>query len=256
MICTGFIRTLFIRTLRAETVKALTLRGIQAALAASIVAPFGLALASGFFSDLARQAQVPMESQGFEVAGFGQPLIILLAALITGTEYLDGQIRTTLLATPRRGRVIAAKLVLVAGLSAVIGVIAIGLSVLGKRAALSHRGLAVGGFTSHMALNLTTVALNYALLGLIAAAVTIIARTFIVTLVVLVPLVLGVTISLIGVVPAVKYLPDLAGIQLLMRYPPMGLLDPLPGGIVMAAWTLVLVGLAWWLARVRDAPAG
>ena len=71
---------------------------------------------------------------------------------------------------------------------------------------------------------------NYVLIGLIAASITILTRTFIVTLVVLVPLVLGVSISLLGILPVLKYLPDLAGIQLLTGYPGIGLLDPIPGG--------------------------
>lgn len=247
--------TAFMDTLRAETTKAMTLRGVQGTLLAALVVPAALALASGLASDPVRQAQVEPESQGFETAGFGQPLIILLAALITGTEYLDGQLRTTVLATPRRGRVVNAKLVLIAVLSAVTGVVATGLSVLVKHAALAHAGLTPAGFTWHTALNLGTVAVNFGLMGLIAASITIIARTFIVTLVVLVPLVLGVTISLVGFIPAVKYLPDLAGIQLLIRYPSIGLLDPLPGAIVMAAWAAVLVGLAGVLAGRRDVGA-
>jgi ABC-2 type transport system permease protein len=181
--------------------------------------------------------------------------VILLAALITGSEYLDGQLRTTLIATPKRGRVLAAKLLVIAGLGAVIGWAGIGLSVLVKHTALGEHGLAPGQFTAGMGWNLLGVGVNYALIALIAAGITILARTFIVTLIVLVPLVLGVTISLVGILPALKYLPDLAGIQLLMPYPGVGVLEPLPGGIVMALWALVLCGLAWVLFRKRDIPA-
>ena len=240
--------------LRAEFTKTLTLRSIRATLAAALIVPAALALASGLAFDPARGTQFPLESHGFETAGFGQPLVILLAALITGTEYLDGQLRTTLIATPKRGRVLSAKLLIVAGLSAVIGWVGIGASVLIKHAALGAHGLALDQFTAGMGWNLFGVGINYALIALIAAGITIIARTFIVTLVVLVPLVLGITISLVGVIPLLKYLPDLAGIQLLMPYPGVGVLEPLPGGIVMTLWAVVLIGVAWGFFRTRDTP--
>ncbi len=249
-------RTGFRHTLRAEFTKTLTLRSIQATLAAALIVPAALALASGLAFDPARGAQFPLESHGFETAGFGQPLVILLAALITGTEYLDGQLRTTLIATPKRGRVLSAKLLIVAALGAAIGWVSIGASVLIKHAALGEHGLPLDQFTAGMAWNLLGVGINYALIALIATSITIIARTFIVTLVVLVPLVLGITISLVGVIPLLKYLPDLAGIQLLMPYPGVGVLEPLPGGIVMTLWAFALNAVAWAFFRIRDTPAG
>ncbi|WP_125100347.1 ABC transporter permease [Leucobacter chromiireducens] len=248
-------RLSFLHTLRAEFTKTLTLRSIQATLAAAFVVPAALALASGLAFDPASGAQFPIESHGFETAGFGQPLVILLAALISGTEYLDGQLRTTLIATPKRGRVLAAKFLIVAALSALIGWGALGGSVLMKHAALGAHGLAPDQFTAGMGWNLLGVGINYALISLIAAAITIIARTFIVTLVVLVPLVLGVTISLVGVIPLLKYLPDLAGIQLLMPYPGVGVLEPVPGGLVMTLWAVVLSGIATAVFLTRDSPA-
>lgn len=103
-----------------------------------------------------------------------------------------------------------------------------------------------------MGWNLVGVAVNYVLIGLIAASLTILARSFLLTLVVLVPLVLGLTLSLLGALPFLKYLPDLAGIQLLTGYPGVGLLDPIPGGLVMGAWAVGLCTAAWIAFRVRD----
>ncbi len=244
-----------IHTLRAELTKAFTLRSIQGTLIAAILAPPALALASGLAFDpaTAAGASFPIESHGFETAGFGQPLVILLAALITGTEYLDGQLRTTLLATPYRGRVLTAKLVVVAGAAALIGLISTTAAVIMKHAALGTHGLAVTDFTAGMAWNLLGVVANYVLISLIAAAITMLARTFIVTLVVLVPLVLGLTISLVSIFPILKYLPDLAGLQLLTGYPDIGLLDPISGGLVMAGWVGALVAAAALVFHRRDA---
>ena len=236
----------------AELTKALSLRSVQATFLAVLIMPAALSLASGLAFTPDRGGSIPFESLGFETAGFGQPLVILLAALIMGTEYLDGQLRTTLLATPRRGTVIAAKLFLVGILAATTGLCAIALSVVVKHASLRGHGLELGEFSSGMMLNLLGVALNYALIALIAAAITAITRTIIATLVVLIPLVLGVTISLVGVFPALRFLPDLAGLQLLMPYPGVGLLDPLPGTLVMTSWATVLMFIAWALFRRRD----
>lgn len=249
-------RIRFTHTLRAELTKTFSLRSIRLVLAAAFVVPAMLALASGLAFDSARRAQFPLESHGFETAGFGQPLVILLAALITGTEYHDGQLRTTLLATPRRGRIFTAKLLLVGVLATLIGFVAIGASVLIKHAVLGEHGLEPTEFTVRMGWNLLGVSVNYAQIGLLAAGITILARSYVVTLIVLVPLVLGITISILGAIPALKFLPDLAGIQLLMPYPGIGVLDPIPGGIVMALWAAFLSGIAWVLFRTRDTSAG
>lgn len=244
-----------ISLLRAELTKAFTLRSIQATLLAALFVPPALAFASGlnFNPAASATAMFPVESHGFEVAGFGQPLIILLAALITGSEYADGQLRSTLLAIPRRSQLLAAKFLVVAGLAVVVGLVTTSASVLLKHAALGPYGLRPDQFTTGMAWNFMGVAVNYMLMALIAAGVTVLAQSFIVTLVVLVPLVLGLTISVLGIFPILKYLPDLAGIQLLTGYPGIGLLGPIPGALIMAAWAIAaMVGALIVFVR-RDA---
>lgn len=108
-----------------------------------------------------------------------------------------------------------------------------------------------------MAWNLVGVGVNYVLIALIAAGLTVITRSFIVTLVVLVPMVLGLTMSLVPAVPVLKYLPDLAGTQLLTRYPGFGLVDPIPGGWVMCAWATaigIVAAVVWARRDVNSAP--
>lgn len=242
-----------IQALRAEWTKALTLRSIQGTLAAALLVPPALALASALaIAGRADAVSFAVESQGFQTAGFGQPLIILLAALVAGTEYTDGQLRTTLIATPRRARVLLAKSTVIATMALLVGILATSAAVLLSHAAFAERGLSFGELTAGMGWNLVGVAVNYVLLALIAASITILARTILVALVVLVPLVLGLTISLLGVVPALKFLPDLAGIQLLTDYPGVGLLDPVTGGIVMATWTLLFTVAAALVFCRRD----
>jgi ABC-2 type transport system permease protein len=195
----------------------------------------------------------PVEAHGFEVAGFGQPFVILYAALVTGSEFTGGQLRSSLLATPRRGILLAAKLMVITVPTVLLGLISTGASVLIEHAALGDHGLAVGDYTAGMGWNLLGVAVNYTLIALIAGGITVLARSIVVTLVLLVPLVLGLTISLVGVLPPLKFLPDLAGLQLLTGYPGVGLLEPVPGGIVMAGWAALLGGVAWLGFTARDA---
>lgn len=243
-----------LHSLRSELTKALTLRSVQLTLLAALIVPASLAFFSGLAFDPANTASAsfPIESHGFETAGFGQPIIILLAALIAGTEYLDAQLRTTLTATPSRARIFIAKLTITALLATVTAAIATVAAVLLKHAALGSQGLSIGQFTTDMAWNLLGVIINYTLISVIAASVTMLTRTYIATLVILIPMVLGLTVSLVGAIPVLKFLPDLAGIQLLTRYPGIGLLDPITGALVMTAWALLLGGTAWWFFRARD----
>jgi ABC-2 type transport system permease protein len=240
--------------IRAEVTKLLSLRSIRITLLAALLLPPALAYASGHAFDPASPAAAsfPTESHGFETAGFGQPLIILFAALVTGSEFLGNELRSTLLATPHRGRVLAAKSVVIVVPAALVGFIATGLAVLVKHAVLGYDGLTLSQFTWGMGRNLLGVAINYALIAVIAAAITMLSRAVIVALVVLIPLVLGLTLSLLGPFPALRYLPDLAGLQLLTGYPGVGLLEPVPGGFVMVAWATVLGLTALAVFRIRD----
>lgn len=243
-----------LNTLRSELTKALTLRSIQATLLAAVLVPPLLAFFSGLAFDPTRTAAggFPLESHGFETAGFGQPIIILFAALVVGTEYLDAQVRTTLTATPSRTRIIGAKILVTALLSSLAAALSTTGAVLLKHAALGDHGLNLDQFTTSMAWNLLGVIINYTLLGLIAASATLIMRNYIATIVLLVPMVLGLTISLVGAIPVLKFLPDLAGIQLLTAYPGVGLLEPIPGAFVMTAWALGLGTIGWRLFQSRD----
>lgn len=244
--------------LRSEFTKALTLRSVQITLLAALLVPPLLAFLSGLAFDPRRPTPggLPIESHGFETAGFGQPIIILVAALIVGTEYTDAQLRTTLTATPARGRIFVAKLFITASLSAIVAAVATTGAVLLKHASLGDRGLSTDQFTTGMSWNLLGVVVNYTLISLIAASATMIMRNYIATIVVLVPMVLGLTISLVGAIPVLKFFPDLAGIQLLTSYPGVGLLEPIHGAVVMALWALLLGVAGWFLFRARDVGSG
>ena len=242
-------------TVRAEACKLVTSPAALLVFIMALIIPMLLAMATGFANGANHGAiQVPVQDQGFEVAGFGQPLVILLAAMTMSSEYTDGQITTTLAATPNRRRLLAAKAIVVAGAATIIGLIASPTSAMleqWSRSLATPRGGTIT-FTTPMMLNVLTVALNYTMIALLSLALTTITRSIIATLVIMIPMVLGITIGLVPIFPILKYLPDLAGIQLLTHYPSVPLLAPLPGAFVMAAWTITMLTLAAILFTKRD----
>lgn len=240
-----------IRAIAVEWAKVRSLPLLWAVAIAAAFAPAVLAFLAASASTAAARDAIPLESRGFEVAGFGQPLVILFAALVVGSEYSGGQLRTTLLADPRRTRVFAAKLMLTGGCVAVIAAVAVLSSVAVSRVVVAG-GLSHAPFTAGTWLNVGGVVINYVMMAVLAFAVTFLARTPIVAVIVLVPMVLGLTVSLVGAVPILRFLPDLAGMQLLLEYPGVGLLDPLPGALVMLAWAGAATVVAGVVFHRRD----
>lgn len=226
--------------------KAVTRSRMALVAAGAVVLPVLLAYASGLNSDSHAAMRIATRDRGFEAAGFGQPLIILLASLIVSSEYANGQIRTSLAATPKRTRLLTAKTIVTAVLSTLIGLVATPIAVLLEQWTMANSAGSgfVPVFTREMQGNVLTVALNYILIALIAQSLTVITRSIIATIVVLVPMVLGFTIGLVPMFPILRFLPDLAGIQLLTRYPGIPLLAPLPGALVMTTWAIMMLVLS------------
>ena len=242
------------RTLTAELTKLRTLPVALGAIAAALLLPPALAVMMGLNQAGSRSAAaINPDGQGFEAAGFGQPLVILLAAVIVGSEYRNGLLRSTQLATPRRVRLLAAKVIVIAGLTFTLAIVSTGLAVMLRQAVLGDDGIPPNEFTSGMWLNVLGVGVNWMLIALVSAALTVLARSALLPVIVLVPLVLGLGVTLVTVLPWLKYAPDLAGLQLISRYPGIGLLDPIPGGVVMAAWATALLLPAFIVFTRRDA---
>jgi ABC-2 type transport system permease protein len=240
-----------VRVVAAELTKVGTSRAVLLTIAAVLVLPPTLAVAMGL-NLRGASAVTTAASAGFEVAGFGQPLVVLLAAMIVGGEYRDGLLRSSQLATPNRARLFGAQCLVVTALSGGLAVVSIGTAVLLRHGVLGLADVPVSGLTPALAGNLFAVALNWTLMGLISAAVTVLARSVLVPVVVLVPLVLGLGIALVGVLPWLRFAPDLAGLQLISPVPGLGLLDPVAGALVMATWATVLLGAAQAVFSHRD----
>jgi ABC-type transport system involved in multi-copper enzyme maturation permease subunit len=199
-------------------------------------------------------------------------LVVVAAASVTG-EYRRGLIRLTLAATPARGRVLAAKAVVVAAVGFVVGLIGAGIAVLAGAAitrAKGHYAFPISGMTETRVIVgtavVTAVAAVLAMaIGIIvrrsaatvAAAVVVIVLPYFLALASIVPL--GTGDWLLRILPAAGFAlqqPYPAYGQVTMLYAPFSGYFPLSalGGLaVLAAWTAAALALAAYLLRRRDA---
>ena len=93
-------------------------------------------------------------------------------------------------------------------------------------------------------------------MGLIAFAITVVTRSGIVPLIVLIvnSSLVSVSLLLTRLTPLAHWLPDLAGRRLFGGVSTVeGGLDAVPGGLVMSAWTLALLLVAGFVFARRDA---
>jgi ABC-2 type transport system permease protein len=173
---------------------------------------------------------------------------------VTGAEAGGGrQIGTTLAATPRRPAVLAAKALVVALLVLAAAAVALPAS-----AAVAHA--VVGGPVAPDDLLARSLgaALYWLLTALMALAVAVLTRSGVVPLVVLIvnSSVVSVSVLLAKLTPVAFWLPDAAGMRLFtgrLFVAADRALDPVTGGLVMAAWTAVLLAVATAVFVRRDA---
>lgn len=197
-------------------------------------------------------APIPPAYQGFEMAGFGYVLIVALAALWSGSEYGSGkQIRTTLLATPKRLRVFVVKSALLAVFVALVAFVTMTGAIVITHAA-SSSGVDPWTLTPAIWANLGGVTLAWTLTALIVFAVGTIARTAILPLILIVPLVIGVGDFLAGFWPGARFLPTTAGAAMYSDPTSGAFLDPALGALVQAGWAFVLLVAAGAIFARRD----
>lgn len=114
-------RQTFGRALRSEWIKIRSLRStwLTSAIAVAVMVLFGAATAVGYHGipEQADQAKYQITSG----APFGYVIVAVLGALLITGEYASGQIRSSLSATPHRGRLLIAKAAIVAVFAFALG---------------------------------------------------------------------------------------------------------------------------------------
>lgn len=187
----------------------------------------------------------------FFALNFGQIAAIAFGATAVSSEFLNGALRISLAAVPRRSLFYAAKMTVIGGSVLVVGLVTsfaaflVGQLFLGEYAiGLGHPGALRAAFGGGIYL---------ALMALLAAGLTALLRSAVAVLSLLIPLLLIVPFVFVDFATAVvRYLPDRAGQAVLHQNPEDGL-GPWTGLAVAAVWAAAVLLAGWWAVRNRDA---
>ena len=241
-----------IELVAAEWLKLRTTRLLQgmipAAVAISCAAVAGVVLST----DAAQLESTEGIRRALSVTGAGAVLVLVLGILVSAGEYRHGTIVDTFLTTPRRHRVVAAKLTVAAGLGLGAGVMiaAASLGIAGllyrSQGATFPFGDAEVWLTLAGTLAYTTL---FAVLGVAIGAVV---RNQVSAVGGALVWFAVVEHTLVNLIPSVgRWLPAGAG-QAIVRTPLDGLLSPLTGTAVLVVYAAVIAAVGIRLEATRD----
>lgn len=241
------------RAVSAELTKLGSLPATWLAMAAGLAVTAGVTVLSA--------GSEPSPDVGFSSLALGVAGAIVLGVVAMNSEYaVEGeesaggrQIITTLIATPSRLRVLGAK-VLAVVLATVILATAAVLVAFGLLAALNPD--AMPALDGDFFLRAGGVVVYWVLVALLAFGFTVIVRSGVVPMAVLVAnfSAVPVTFLLTKVTPAANWLPDVAGMRMWSRGIESSVeMAPLTGGLIMATWVAALLAIAAVAFVRRDA---
>jgi hypothetical protein len=255
---------------RAELRKLLALPSALVAIAISVLGTTAIAalngssaraaFAAGRAGALAHVSTIDASLDGTLIGTIG---VIVLGVVLVSSEYTTNrseagggrQILTSLVSVGR-GRLMAAKLLVLTVVSALLAVITIPAAVGGYQLLLGQFGHPAHDVIAAIGRRAVGCAIYWICMALLAFAVTVFTRSGIIPMIVFLvnTSVVSFTMLLAKVFPPAKYLPDVAGTQMFTaNYPIPHMPSPVSGGIVMAAWTIVLIGAAVFVFGRRDA---
>jgi len=198
--------------------------------------------------------------------------VIVVGAMFITAEYRRGLIRTTLTASPRRGRILAAKAIVIGAITYLTGLIAAGVVVTLGQQTLRGNGVYVHPTTTLTELRLVAgTAALLAVAAVLALAIGALLRrsataVTAVIMVIVLPYLLAISVLPAGAAQWLLRLTPAAAFaiqqsapqypQVSNIYTPVNGYFPLPpwtGFAVLCAWAAVALGLAVLLFRRRDA---
>jgi ABC-2 type transport system permease protein len=261
----AFPAATFADVLRSEWTKLRSVRSTFWALTVTVVLGIGLgavisAVTAHAYAKMSVSQKLSWDPTGYSQAGvaIASLAIVVLGVLCVSSEYSSGMIRTSLIAVPKRGRVLAAKSLVFAGVTFVVGEVTcfaaffVGQALISghaPHAALGDPGVAravAGGGLYLAALAVLSVAVG-ALLRHPAAAIA----AMIAVLLVLPGIAQALPDSLRN--PVTEFWPTQAGSQLTTVHPSAHTLQPWPGFGVMCLFVAIVYAIAWTLLDRRDA---
>ena len=176
----------------------------------------------------------------------------LIGVMAITSEFRHGTIRPTFVVTPRRNRVIAAKVAASLLMGVAFGALAIGLSFGLGYAILRARGIPLALSTGHVTLLLLGSLGMTALWAALGVGLGTVVRNQVFSVIGLIVWVLVVDGLLRGLVPDVgRFTPSGASASLTAD-PAVHLLAPAAGGVLLAAYAAALVGVGGLLVARRD----
>lgn len=270
----------FARTVRSEWIKVRTLRStmillsltLVAMIGLSILAAWGTAMSAQFSGDAPPEAQAQMAEQGMSnlqslaytvpSSGiiFGQLLIASLAVVLIASEWGTGMIRSTMVAVPKRIPALLAKNLVIAGISFIVGAVAALISYLLAQPFLAAEDLDFAITVDGVIPSMINTGTYLALIAVISMAIGTLLRNTaggIVTAIALFFVLPEIVVSILGMLAdwipeAARFLPTSAGQQLVAIDIAEDALNQWQGGLVMAAWAVVLLAVSLWVAKRRD----
>ncbi len=251
--------------LRSEWVKLRSVRPTFWALTVTVVLGVGLgavisAVTARAYARMSVSGKLSWDPTGVSQAGvaIASLAIVVLGVLCISSEYSSGMIRASLIAVPKRGRVLAAKSLVFAGVTFVVGEVTCFVAFFVGQALIS-------GHAPHAALGDPGVARAVAGGGLYLAALAVLSVTAGALLrhpAAAIASMIAVLLVLPGIAqalpdswrnPVTEFWPTQAGTALTNVRHSAHTLQPWPGFGVMCLFVAIVYAIAWTLLDRRDA---
>jgi ABC-type transport system involved in multi-copper enzyme maturation permease subunit len=258
----GFAATLAseftkLRSVRATYVEIFLTLGLSLAMTALICLAIG-----STFDEAGAQAQADFDPILISFVGtaFGLVVMTVLGVTFLSSEYTSGMIRLTLATTPRRGRVLAAKALVVTALTLAVGLVTSFASFFIGQAVLSAYDTPTASFSDPDARRAVIAAWLtsplWPLIGLAIAGILRSTASAITTVmsIIFVPSFFGALLPDVVQEYVLKYLPGNASDTLLMSSDTDSLtyMEPAMAVIVLVLWLAGFLGVAYLLLVKRD----
>lgn len=257
------------RIFAAELRKTVTLPAAWAGVAVVLLGSVAITLLNALSIRSALAAGRPdrfADTSAFETAFAAMPLgtvgAVVIGVVVMSSEYAANstdagggrQITATLTAMPHRLSLLLAKMTAVVTVVVAVAAITLPISIAVARALIGAAGTETLTISEAVSRCLGGT-LYWTLSGLIAFAITVIVRTGVIPLIVLIvnSSVVSFSLLLTNLTPLAHWLPDMAGRRLFDGVNTVeGGLDAGPGALVMAGWTVALLVVAGVAFRRRD----